>query len=129
MAGPWEDYQAGGAVTTIEPSADGPWSEFQQQPPERPPWEAFAAPPTSAVQIPQDVIENSNPEQYATPDKIPPWTEHAAEAAVETFKGFIPKSGLDVAKLLTPLASLADLLEEARKNVTAVREMIAGNKS
>src|SRR4051794_2139902 len=70
-------------------------------------------------EIPPDVLAQSDPEQYATPDKIPFWANNAAAAAVDTIKGFIPHSVGDVAKLLTPLASAP---EEIKKNYAALHD-------
>jgi hypothetical protein len=77
-------------------------------------------------EIPPDVLAQSDPEQYATPDKIPFWANNAAAAAVDTIKGFIPHSVGDVAKLLTPLTSAP---EEIKKNYAVLHDWISGDKS
>ena len=117
---PWEDF-----ATTTE---SAPWDDFKEDQGE--PWQDFqaaqpVAPQAAQIdkpQIPPDVEALSNPEQYFDAKKVPPWAEHAAQAAFETVSGFVPRTFGQVAQFLTPAASAP---AEIKRTYNAVKDWIS----
>lgn len=67
-------------------------------------------------------IAQQEMERNAGPN-VPDWLNNAAEAAVETASGFVPKTVGEAVHFLTPAA---DSTEDVKKTFGLVRDMIAG---
>jgi hypothetical protein len=91
------------------------------------PWEEFAGGAPAATQEPEPWKDF---ESVGSPVKKAPGVRdilsNAGEAAIETAKGFIPRSIGDVAKILTPVAAVP---EEVGKTYHTLSDILFGGKT